>query len=85
MVAVLCAGGGTLLWAKGPLSPVDSGDASVETAENQPEVELMDFSHEPENVIYLAGGCFWGMERLMQAIPGVIDAQERIRQRHRSV
>ena len=75
LVAVLCAGGGTLLWAKGALSPVDSGDASVETAENQPEVELMDFSHEPENVIYLAGGCFWGMERLMQAIPGVIDAQ----------
>ena len=28
-----------------------------------------------ENVIYLAGGCFWGMEQLMQSIPGVIDAQ----------
>ena len=28
-----------------------------------------------ENVIYLAGGCFWGMEQLMQYIPGVIDAQ----------
>ncbi len=26
-----------------------------------------------ENVIYLAGGCFWGMEQLMQSIPGVID------------
>ena len=25
--------------------------------------------------IYLAGGCFWGLEALMQAIPGVIDAQ----------
>ena len=22
-----------------------------------------------ENVIYLAGGCFWGMEQLMQSIP----------------
>ena len=28
-----------------------------------------------ENVIYLAGGCFWGMEQLMQSIPGVLDAQ----------
>ena len=28
-----------------------------------------------ENVIYLAGGCFWGMEQLMQSIPGVIDTE----------
>ena len=27
-----------------------------------------------EHVIYLAGGCFWGLEKLMQSIPGVIDA-----------
>ena len=26
-------------------------------------------------VIHLAGGCFWGMEHLMQSIHGVIDAQ----------
>lgn len=25
-------------------------------------------------VIYLAGGCFWGLEKLMQSIPGVLDA-----------
>ncbi|PKO10441.1 MAG: peptide methionine sulfoxide reductase [Chloroflexi bacterium HGW-Chloroflexi-2] len=24
-------------------------------------------------VIYLAGGCFWGLEKLMQSLPGVVD------------
>ena len=42
---------------------------------NTLEVEIMDFSHETEHVIYLAGGCFWGLEQLMQSIPGVIDAE----------
>ena len=35
----------------------------------------MDFSKEPESVIYLAGGCFWGLEHLMQSLTGVIDAK----------
>ncbi|MEG1678441.1 MAG: peptide-methionine (S)-S-oxide reductase MsrA, partial [Clostridia bacterium] len=29
---------------------------------------------EGREVIYLAGGCFWGMEKLMRALPGVSDA-----------
>ena len=28
-----------------------------------------------EDVVYLAGGCFWGLEALMQSISGVIDAE----------
>lgn len=27
-----------------------------------------------EKLIYLAGGCFWGIEQLMQSMPGVLDA-----------
>ncbi len=39
------------------------------------EGEKIMYKETTENVIYLAGGCFWGMEQLMQSIPGVIDAQ----------
>lgn len=45
--------------------------------------DVSDMTHEPFDqtyvqkegieAIYLAGGCFWGMEKLMQSIPGVVD------------
>lgn len=35
----------------------------------------MEHKERKTSVIHLAGGCFWGMEKLMQSIPGVLDAQ----------
>jgi peptide methionine sulfoxide reductase msrA/msrB len=49
-------------------------------AENEKETTMtqigIDNTYEKQdgiNVIYLAGGCFWGLEKLMQSIPGVVD------------
>jgi len=55
--------------------PETNGLSVNESTVKSMEVEIMDFSNESEHVIYLAGGCFWGLEQLMQSIPGVIDAQ----------
>ena len=35
--------------------------ALAEPASINLERVIMDFSNEPENVIYLAGGCFWAL------------------------
>lgn len=55
--------------------PVDRTEATGETGQPagmpQEEMTTMDTT---EHVIYLAGGCFWGIEYLMQSIPGVLDA-----------
>ncbi|MEG2859137.1 MAG: peptide-methionine (R)-S-oxide reductase MsrB [Clostridia bacterium] len=43
-----------------------------ENAKEEPDVGFK--ANDGESVIYLAGGCFWGMEKLMSVIPGVEDA-----------
>jgi len=72
LLAMLLALGGCSISAQGG---IDGKKAEGEAGSLKPDIPVMDFSNEPENVIYLAGGCFWGLEELMQSIPGVIDAQ----------
>lgn len=52
----------------------ENSEKTVEQSSNVSEKESM-YMDTTENVIYLAGGCFWGIEYLMQSIPGVIDAR----------
>ena len=74
LVVLLGTGGAVIVSRNNEPQPVLT-QALAETTANESEVFTMDFSNEPDNVIYLAGGCFWGIEHLMASIPGVIDAE----------
>ncbi len=67
--AGLCAGCGSNI-----LQEPEANASPAGTGTGVPEMAVMDFSGEPEHVVYLAGGCFWGLEELMQSIPGVTEA-----------
>lgn len=61
----------------GCMSPNKATDSTVSDVTNKGEVIPMDHSFVKEKgmeVIYVAGGCFWGTEKLMQSLYGVKDA-----------
>jgi peptide methionine sulfoxide reductase msrA/msrB len=74
--AVLALAG--MLSARRGVKPTVNGTVQTneETGENLPAtgIDQTYVKQEGVEVIYLAGGCFWGLEKLMQSIPGVEDA-----------
>lgn len=51
------------------------GISGCSSSKPEPRLDKKTFENDGDNVIYFAGGCFWGIEHLMQSIPGVIEAQ----------
>ena len=52
-------------------------DTKTYKGDDKMAIDPIDETYKKEDgtgVIYLAGGCFWGLEKLMQTIPGVIRA-----------
>ena len=74
LAATLALGGCFAFQQVAPQESKARSTGSIEGPSNM-EGEKSMCNETTENVIYLAGGCFWGMEQLMQSIPGVIDAQ----------
>lgn len=66
-----CAGAGNHIPAATESRTESTRETGQPLSVPQEEGNDMDIS---EHVIYLAGGCFWGIESLMQSIPGVLDA-----------
>lgn len=78
LAAVFFLSGCTVLWNTLKKTEAQKTEMrETEIIEPSPDMsgEESMYMDTTENVIYLAGGCFWGMEQLMQSIPGVLDAQ----------
>jgi len=56
----------------GVVDPNEDLESEVEMREISPTDQTYE-EKDGIDVIYLAGGCFWGVEKLMQSIPGVVD------------
>jgi len=59
-----------------PAPPSEPPALQTETKPDTPTehmegMERMNFAHRSKNAIFLAGGCFWGMQKYLQTIPGV--------------
>lgn len=70
LLAVTLALGGYAAFQR--VASMESGARKTDSIEGPAhmEGEKSMYKETTENVIYLAGGCFWGMEQLMQSIPG---------------
>ncbi len=51
-----------------------ASEASNQTKENEGDAILKNYKSENIRTIYLAGGCFWGVEGYFSKVPGVVDA-----------
>jgi peptide methionine sulfoxide reductase msrA/msrB len=54
-------------------TPMEDGKDETSTKMLQKPMDQTYIKKDGIEVIYLAGGCFWGIEKLMQSIPGVVD------------
>ena len=55
-------------------SPEQIKKASMSKTEAVAKQKQEDVKEEDKREIYLAGGCFWGVEEYFSRVPGVIDA-----------
>ncbi len=76
-VSVLCLGGCSVYRTRESSQQEETAGNSEKTNGQTSDMSGKEsgYMDTTENVIYLAGGCFWGMEALMQSIPGVTEVQ----------
>ena len=55
-------------------SPEQIKKASMSKTETVSQQKQEDVKEEDKREIYLAGGCFWGVEEYFSRVPGVLDA-----------
>jgi len=60
---------------KAPMTQPTSINASTNPASSQPAIPPAPQPAPGLETIYLAGGCFWGMEEILRKIPGVRETQ----------